>query len=92
MLEIFYDELTGFYDRISNVLKKRDRWVDIIFLDFQKAFDTTSHRRLMMKLNIEAVVRGGQLKWINNYLTARKQRTHVRETFSSWACVTNCVP
>jgi len=47
--------------------------VDIIYLDFLKAFDKVPHCRLFLKLQTHGI-RGNVLKWIENWLTERKQR------------------
>jgi len=38
----FLDKVTGYVDSGDNV--------DVVFLDFAKAFDKVSHRRLLLKL------------------------------------------
>jgi ribonuclease P/MRP protein subunit RPP40 len=63
----------------------------MVYLDFSKAFDSVPHRRLLLKLESYGV--GGQvLKWIQNFLTYRKQRVSVGEAVSSWAEVHSGVP
>ena len=47
--------------------------IDAIYLDFQKAFDTVPHKRLITKLHGYGI-RGKLLSWIENFLTDRKQR------------------
>ena len=48
--------------------------VDVIYLDFQKAFDKVPHKRLLMKLAAHGIA-GNVLKWIfENWLSNRKQR------------------
>ena len=43
--------------------------IDVIYLDFQKAFDTVLHQRLLQKLTSFGI-HGNVLKWIENfYLT-----------------------
>ena len=47
--------------------------VDVIFLDFQKAFDKVPHGRLLLKVN--AIGIGSQVAtWIESWLSDRKQR------------------
>jgi len=47
--------------------------VDVIYLDFQKAFDKVPHKRLVLKLAAHGI--GGKvLKWTENWLQGRKQR------------------
>ena len=47
--------------------------VDIIYLDFRKAFDTVPHVRLLKKLEAYGVARK-LLNWIRDFLSNRKQR------------------
>jgi len=44
--------------------------VDIIYLDFQNAFDKVPHHRLLEKIK-EAGVEGELLNWICNWLKGR---------------------
>ena len=44
---------------------------DIIYLDFKKAFDSVSHKRLLVKL--ESIGIKGQLQaWIQNFIEDRR--------------------
>jgi ribonuclease P/MRP protein subunit RPP40 len=47
--------------------------VDVILLDFAKAFDTNPHRRLLCKLKVYGIS-GLTLWWIEAFLSNRKQR------------------
>ena len=47
--------------------------VDIAILDFSKAFDMVSHRRLMSKLDHYGI-RGNIHKWISSFLNNRNQK------------------
>ena len=47
--------------------------VDAIYLDFQKAFDSVPHKRLLSKF-VSFGIQGKLLKWINNFLTNRQQQ------------------
>ena len=42
--------------------------IDIVYLDFKKAFDTVPHERLLVKLKAYGIC-GGVLKWIENFLS-----------------------
>lgn len=42
------------YKRVSSVFDKREGWVDLVFLDSQKTFDTVPHKSLVKKLNLYA--------------------------------------
>uniref|UniRef100_A0A803K1Z4 Reverse transcriptase domain-containing protein n=1 Tax=Xenopus tropicalis TaxID=8364 RepID=A0A803K1Z4_XENTR len=82
--------LIAFYDEVSKKLDSGDA-VDIIYLDFAKAFDTVPHKRLLSKLRSiglsEAVC-----TWIENWLQDRVQRVVVNGTFSTWNKVLSGVP
>ena len=65
--------------------------VDVVYLDFRKAFDTVPHKRLLNKLKaygIEEPI----TKWIDNFLSNRKQRVVVNDKFSEWADVISGIP
>ena len=64
---------------------------DVIYTDFSKAFDLVSHCKLIYKLNCMGV-RGLLLKWIENFLSDRKQRVRVNNALSGWQPVTSGVP
>ena len=46
--------------------------IDVIYLDFQKAFDTIPHQRLLQKLTSFGIL-GNLLIWIKSFLSNRKQ-------------------
>ena len=47
--------------------------IDVIYLDFQKAFDKVPHKRLMMKIDALDIT-GEVFKWIEDRLKDREQR------------------
>ena len=65
--------------------------VDIIFLDFAKAFDRVRHDLLHKKL-ITYGVGDSNIKWIMNFLRDREQRVSISGDFSSWSKVKSGVP
>jgi hypothetical protein len=65
--------------------------VDVIYLDFQKAFDKVSHKLLGFKLN-ECGIRGPLLMWIENWLADREQRVVLNGFSSEWLSVDSGVP
>lgn len=65
--------------------------VDALILDFEKAFDKVSHKRLFLKfsrLNINCFV----LEWIRNFLTNRQQFVLANKNTSSYVSVLSRVP
>ena len=64
---------------------------DIIILDFAKAFDTVSHRKLLIKLKSYGI--GTQLiRWIENFLIGRTQTVIVNGAASTRCDVLSGVP
>jgi hypothetical protein len=85
-----YTNLLETIDLLTSKMANK-RWLDIIFLDFEKAFDTVPHRRLIKKL-IAYGIRGKLLKWLESFLSGRKQRVVIGDKKSSWTEVSSGVP
>jgi len=65
--------------------------LDVIYLDYKKAFDTVPHQKLLQKL--KGLKLGDTLtKWIGQFLLGRQMRVHVNGSFSSWINVISGVP
>ena len=47
--------------------------VDVIYLDFQKAFDKVPHQRLILKLTSHGMEKS-LINWIEQWLTDRRQK------------------
>ena len=65
--------------------------MDVIYLDFQKAFDKVPHRRLLCKLKAYGVC-GQVLEWISDWLKNRKQRVVLNGSCSDYVDVLSGVP
>jgi len=65
--------------------------VDVIYLDFSKAFDTVSHSILLEKL-ADHGLDGCTLCWVKNWLDGQAQRVVVNRVKSSWRLVMSGVP
>ena len=65
--------------------------VDVVFLDFSKAFDKVPYRRLSVKLSYYGI-NGSSLTWINDFLHNRVQAVSVNGSQSTWGNVTSGVP
>ena len=81
------------------LLKALDDWtaeldkcyeVDIVYIDFQKAFDSVPHERLLITIP-KYGIKGKTFKWITTFLTDRRQRVVVSESFPEWAPVVSGV-
>ena len=79
----FLDKVTGYVDSGDNV--------DVVFLDFAKAFDKVSHRRLLLKLEAHGID-SKLITWIAEWLRNRVQRVCLRGVVSSWLEVLSGVP
>ena len=65
--------------------------VDVVFLDFSKAFDRVSHQALLHKL-CNFGISGELLKWCQDYLSNRRQRVVIDGYSSSLTEITSGVP
>jgi hypothetical protein len=83
-------QLLEFTHNIGNVTDSGGQ-VDVIYLDFAKAFDSVPHRLLIHKLKSYGF-HGNLLRWLEGYLFHRKQRTVSGGTESDWLPVLSGVP
>ena len=65
--------------------------IDIVYLDFRKAFDSVPHKRLLIKLNNYGID-GPLLDWIQDFLTNHRQRVRVGSAYSSDKPVLSGIP
>ncbi|KAK4816186.1 hypothetical protein QYF61_012476 [Mycteria americana] len=72
-------------------LVDEEKTVDVVYLDFSKAFDMISHSILLEKLAAHGLD-GCALRWVENWLDGRAQRVVVNGVYSSWWLVTSGVP
>ncbi|CAM5116992.1 unnamed protein product [Natator depressus] len=79
----FCDEITGSVDE--------GKAVDVLFLDFSKAFDMVSHSILASKLKKYGLDEW-TIRWIESWLDCRAQRVVINGSMSSWQPVSSGVP
>lgn len=75
---------------IVNSYDKNEQ-VDIMILDFSKAFDTVPHNKLLHKLDSYGI-RGPLHKWLNSFLSQRQMRVVNEGEFSREVPVLSGVP
>jgi hypothetical protein len=85
---------------LTNLLLSFESWskaldsrhaVDIIYIDFRKAFDSVPHKRLLYKLQTYGID-GQLLKWLESFITGRTQRVCLNGTLSTSEYVLSGVP
>ena len=65
--------------------------IDIIYLDFKKAFDTVPHKRLLEKIKSYGIS-GNLYKWIRDFLSNRTQKVRVNNQYSRESKVESGIP
>jgi len=65
--------------------------MDIVYLNFSKAFDTVSHSLLLEKLMHYGLDKWS-LQWVGNWLTGHTQRVVVNSSFSIWQPIISRIP
>ena len=64
---------------------------DVVFLGFQKGFDSVPYRRLIFKIQQYGIT-GQTLNWLSDFLSNRRQRVAIDGCNSDWAYVFSGVP
>jgi len=82
--------LLSFLDKVTGELDS-GKSVDVVFLDFAKAFDKVPHQRLLQKLASHGIT-GKLYHWISNWLSDRMQRVCINGSLSDWILVLSGVP
>ena len=80
---MFFKEITKWVDDGSPM--------DVVYLDFQKAFNKVPYQRLLLKLKAHGIG-NDVINWIEKWLTHRRQRVIVDGEISNWKSVLSWVP
>ena len=85
--------LTQLIDHVDHILKSLNSGdeVDVIYLDYAKAFDKVDHKILLAKLKCYGIT-GKMYKWIEEFLTNRVQTVVVEGNKSTFQIVVSGVP
>ena len=65
--------------------------IDVLYLDFSKAFDSVPRNPLLYKL-IQYGINGSLLNWFSSYLMGRRRRVVIESSFSDWLPVVSGAP
>ena len=85
---------------LTNLLESLEQWtqaldngygVDILYLDYRKAFDSVPHQWLIHKLSTLGC-QGKLLLWVESFLHSRTMRVGVRGSYTSWFDMLSGVP
>ena len=84
---------TNLLEFLQIVQKNMDegKAMDIIYMDFAKAFDKVPHQRLLTKLKAHGID-GKVFQWISSWIQNRRQRVVLNGTFSDWMEVISGTP
>ena len=83
-------QLLRVLDDFTKTIDSR-RETDVIYLDFEKAFDSVPHKRLIGILK-QYGIKGKTLVWINEFLLTRRQRVVINDSRSEWKDVLSGIP
>jgi hypothetical protein len=65
--------------------------IDIVYTDFEKAFDKVPHKRLLSKL-ISYGFNDQIIKWIEGFLCHRKHQVNIKGKCSKWMTIPSGIP
>ena len=85
---------------LSNLLETFNEWtqildqglgLDVVYLDYRKAFDSVPHKRLIAKVSAYGI-KGKILTWLEDFLSDRMQQVSINNSQSNWGEVISGVP
>ena len=101
--DLFSDKQFGFISGRSTLLQllsALEEWtsildsggyLDVIYMDFMKAFDKVPHKRLLHKVRSYGLS-DKLCTWVESFLSNRKQRVKVNDSYSAWHKGTSGIP
>ena len=65
--------------------------VDVVYTDFEKAFDKVPHKRLLSKLHSYGITKD-IVAWVKEFLINRQQKVRIKDSYSTWHAVLSGIP
>ena len=84
-------QLLEFFDFATKAINNGDT-VDCVYLDFSKAFDSVSHKKLLQKLETQFRIKDPLLSWIKSFLEGREFQVMIEGELSTPKPVLSGVP
>ena len=86
----YLTNLLSFLEEITKLVDDGSP-VNVVYFDFQKAFDKMPHQTLLLKLKAHCIC-NDVINWREKWLTHRRQRVIVDVEISNWKSVLSGVP
>jgi hypothetical protein len=81
-------QLLEHHDEILRMMEEGGN-VDVVYTDFEKAYEKVDHEKLIDKINNQFGIKGKLEKWLRQFLLNRKQQVLVEENKSEKSTVTS---
>ena len=82
--------MLNFFNDVTNYIDNKSK-VDVIYIDLEKAFDTVSHQKLLLKLR-SIGIGGNFYEWLKDFLIGRRQCVKVNFSSSAYVDVISGIP
>jgi len=83
-------QLLNVVDHWTDMLD-RGQQIDVIYTDFEKAFDKVPHKRLLSKLHAYGI-HEELINWVKSFLEGRMQRVRIKTELSTYKPVLSGIP
>ena len=74
-------QLLEHHDQILKMLEEGGN-VDVVYTDFEKAYEKVSHEKLMEKMKTQYNITGKMAKWLQDFFSKRTQKVLIEEVTS----------
>lgn len=85
---LFVTNLLSFYSRVTDGVQEKDRWMDCVYLDLEKASDKVSYNQLLRKVEHLGGLKRSLLEWTTRFPVWPTDKDKI----SGWREATSGVP